>query len=176
MTLTEALCQELDDEAAITRKMLASVPDDKFNYQPHPRSMTLGRLAGHVAEIPYWAYRVLAAPSFDVAPGGARAFAAFSPTSQKELLDEFDVKLAQCREALAATNDAALAEPWSLLRNGAVAFTLPRYSVVRKMCFNHAIHHRAQLGVYFRLLSLPVPSIYGPSGDDPGSAAAKQAS
>lgn len=173
MTLTEALLQELDQEAVITRKFLASVPDDKFNYQPHPRSMTLGRLAGHVAEIPYWASRVLSAPSFDVAPGGARAFAAFSPTSQKELLDEFDTKLAQCREALAATNDAALAEPWSLLRNGAIAFTLPRYSVVRKMCFNHGIHHRAQLGVFLSLLDIPIPATYGPSRDDPGPAAAK---
>lgn len=166
MTLTEALLLEIDEEAISTRKTLACVPDDKLDYQPHAKSMTLGRLAGHIAENLQWATWVLETPSFDVAPDGKSLYTAYAAPSQKDLLEHFDANLDHFRKALAATNDSALAEPWSLLNNGKAFFTLPRSVAIRRFCFNHAIHHRGQLGVYLRLLDVPVPGVYGPSQDD----------
>jgi uncharacterized damage-inducible protein DinB len=166
MALNQALLPEFDHEMANTRKTLERVPDGKFSWQPHPKSMTLGRLASHLAEIPSWVPVTLNESSIDVnPPGGAQR----QPTlmgSRKELLEFFDKNVAAARAALAAATDEQLMQPWTLLSGGKAIFTLPKIATYRGFVMNHSIHHRAQLGVYLRLNDVPVPSIYGPSADE----------
>jgi uncharacterized damage-inducible protein DinB len=157
---------EFDHEMASTRKTLERVPDDKFGWKPHEKSMTLGRLAGHLAEMPGWCVPTLNQESLDLAPVGGEAVQSAQPATREEVVNLFDRNVAEARAALAAATDEQLMKPWSLLAGGKTIFTLPRAAVIRSMILNHSIHHRAQLGVYLRLNNLPVPSIYGPSADE----------
>lgn len=162
MTIAELLLPELAEEAANTRKLLELVPEDRFDYAPHPRSMRLGRLAGHLAEIPEWLAVTMQTESLDPSDDAE----VFVPTSGQALLDKHDASVEAAQAALAAASDEALAVTWTLLWKGQTVFEMPRRAVIRSMVLNHAVHHRAQLGVYLRLLDVKIPGMYGPSADE----------
>ncbi len=162
MPLSETLLPEFDEEMKNTRKILERVPDGKFDYQPHPKSMKLGRLASHVADLPQWAIITIDQEVLDMQPG-TKPFVA---GSQAELLETFDEKVATARERIAAATDEHWAQTWTFKYAGQVIMSMPRLQVMRSMVMNHLIHHRAQLGVYLRLLDVPIPGMYGPSADE----------
>ncbi len=167
MPLSQSLLPEFDHEMANTRKTLERVPEDKFGWKPHEKSTTLGRLAAHLAEIPVWTEHTLKSESLDVNPPEGRPARPADAASRKELLAQFDKNVAAARAVIAATPDAEFGKPWTLLSGGKAVFTLPKAAVLRTFVLSHSIHHRAQLGVYLRLNDVPVPSIYGPSADEP---------
>jgi uncharacterized damage-inducible protein DinB len=163
MKISDALLPEFDVEMANTRKTLERVPEDKLDWRPHLKSMTLGRLAGHVAELPGWATATVRTDKLNLDTAGLKPLVA---SSRNQVMEEFDKRVVEARAALAETSDERFMQPWSLEYGGKTLFTLPRVAVVRSMMLNHIIHHRAQLGVYLRLNDVPVPSIYGPSADE----------
>ena len=148
---------------ATTRRCLERVPEDKLSYKPDPKSMTMARLAGHVAEMPGWGAITMTSPELDFGKGD---FKPGEMTSREQILNTFDKTVAESRAAIAAATDEQLMQPWSLKNNGAVLFTMPRIAVLRTMVMNHTIHHRGQLSVYLRLTGAMVPSLYGPSADE----------
>jgi uncharacterized damage-inducible protein DinB len=166
MALRDALLPEFDREMSVTRTYLERVPEDKFTWKPHEKSGSMIWLAAHLANLPEWAVMGVTTDSFDMAPGGVHLPQPAQPATRQELLERFDKNLKAAREAIAGADDAHLAKPWSLLVNGQTAFTAPRSGVLRNFVMNHLIHHRAQLGVYFRLSGVPVPATYGPSADE----------
>jgi uncharacterized damage-inducible protein DinB len=166
MPLRDALLAEYDQEMATTRKFLERVPEDKTTWKPHEKSMPMGRLAAHIAELPGWAASTLTQDSFDINPPGGPAYKPVLMTSRQQLLELFDKSSAAARAALTVVSDEDLTKPWSLLNSGKPIFTLPRAAVVRSMAFSHVIHHRAQLGVYLRLNNIALPPSYGPSADE----------
>lgn len=163
--LTQSLLQELEFETPATRKTLERVPE-QLNWAPHTKSMTMGRLAQHLAEIPDWAVKAITLDELDLAPVGAAPYKPPVLSSTPQLLAEFDKNMAAAKAALAGTNDDHLMKPWSLKMGGKTVLTMPRVAVVRNFVLNHNVHHRAQLGVYLRLNNIPVPSVYGPSADE----------
>jgi uncharacterized damage-inducible protein DinB len=166
MTTAELLLQDYDIEVAMTRKILASVPEDKPDFKCHDKSMPLGKLTMHVATLPIFGKTILTTPSLNMAdPGHKWPDQTF--TTRDAALAAFDTNAADCRAALAACTDATLAEPWKFSFGEHVLSSSPRSLAYRHMCFNHLIHHRAQLGVYLRLNDIPVPGVYGPSADEP---------
>jgi uncharacterized damage-inducible protein DinB len=167
MAISAMILPEFDQEVAITRTFLERVPDDKFSWQPHEKSMTLGRLATHVAEVPGWAKETMTLTELNLAPPGGPAMQPWTPSSRAEILTQFEKNIAAARKAIADSTDDAYAVPWSLLLGEQTIFTMPRAAVLRGMVMNHMVHHRAQLGVYLRLLDIPVPKTYGPSADEP---------
>ena len=162
MSISQLLLPEFDQEMAGTRKLLACVPENRYSWQPHEKSMTLGRLASHVAELPKWAVETLKKTKLEISPG-ERAFAA---QSNGELMARFERNVAEAHSAIEAADDEDFEVPWSLVFDGRVAFTMPRYMVLRTVVLNHLIHHRAQLGVYLRENNIAIPGMYGPSEDD----------
>ncbi len=160
-----SLLPEFDHEAAVTRTVLERVPEAQAAWQPHPKSMTLGQLAMHIASIPAWGVLTLREPSFDLAPPGEPPFVPPVWQSLAQTLAVFDEKIGKARAALVAVSDLELAQPWTLLKGGEKIFTAPRGSVLRSFVLNHSVHHRAQLGVYLRMLDVPVPAMYGPTAD-----------
>jgi len=163
MSLSSSFLGEFDNEMANTRKTLERVPTDKLAWQPHDKSMTLGRLASHIAEMPIWATRIVHLSEYDFAAGG---FMRLNLGSTDEIVEALDKNLAEAREAVAGAGDEALREKWTLRRGDHVIFSLPRIAVLRTMVLNHIIHHRGQLTVYLRLNDAPVPALYGPSADE----------
>ena len=168
MSFSEMMLPEFDQEMANTRKTLERVPEDKFAWKPHEKSMSLGGLSTHLANIPSWTANTFDADELDIAPVGAPPFRLEEAKSRSELLAAFDKNVADARAALESARDEKWREPWSLLHGGNKIFSMPRTAVMRGFVMNHLIHHRAQLGVYLRLLDVPVPSIYGPSADESG--------
>ena len=166
MSDSEAILPEFDAEMASTRKVLERVPEDRLDWQPHPKSHTIGWNANHLAELPGWAVTTLASPSLDLAPAGGEPYRSPKLATRRELLDAFDRNVAAARGAIAAARDEDLAQPWSLLRAGETLMTMPKAAVIRSFVLNHVIHHRAILCVYLRLNDIPVPGMYGPSGDE----------
>jgi uncharacterized damage-inducible protein DinB len=164
MSLSEPLAAELKHEATTTRKMLERVPQDKLAWRPHDKSMTLGRLAGHIAELPSLLTPALTADELDFAAGD---FKPFDPTSVSELLERFDQTVAGAVELLKSQTDEHLQKPWRMRNGEQVFFELPRAAVVRSMALSHIVHHRGQLSVYLRMLDVPLPSVYGPTADEP---------
>jgi uncharacterized damage-inducible protein DinB len=162
----ESVLPEFDQEMANTRKVLERVPEDKLDWRPHPKSQTIGWNANHLADLPRTINATLAGPSFDFAPVDGPRYQLPSLTSRREILELFDRNVAGARAALAAMPDEAVGEPWTLLQAGQPLFTMPKGAVVRFFALNHAIHHRAILCVYLRLNDVPVPGMYGPSGDE----------
>lgn len=162
MTISQMLLPEFDHEMANTRKLLACLPEDKLDYKPHEKSMKLGRLAAHVAELPGWIASLPQSSRLEIPPDWKPAVA----TSREQLLAFFDGNVAKGRAALESLSDEEFSRDWSLVFNGRVALTLPKLAVVRTVVMNHVIHHRAQLGVYFRLNGVAIPGMYGPSADD----------
>jgi uncharacterized damage-inducible protein DinB len=166
MELREALLPEFDMEIAKTRAALDRVPEDKFGWKPHEKSMTLDRLVGHIAEMPGWVAPTVDQDSLDVAPAGGPALQAAIAKSRQEALAMFDKNVAEGRAAITRASDENMMKTWTLLMGGKTMFSMPRIVVLRSMIMNHIIHHRAQLGVYLRLNDVPVPSTYGPSADE----------
>jgi uncharacterized damage-inducible protein DinB len=165
MKMTEVLLQELEMEMANTRKTLERIPN-KFDWKPHEKSMSMGRLAIHLAEIPAWTEMTVKQDEFDVAPAGAPPYESPKVGTPKEVLDLFDKNLASARSALKEMKDEDLMKSWSLKSGGKTIMTMPKAAVLRGFVLNHNVHHRAQMGVYLRLNNIPVPSIYGPSADE----------
>ena len=164
MPIKDVLLPEFDHEMATTRTLLAAVPEERADWRPHPKSMSLGHLAKHLANMPLWMSITLEQDEFDANP----AVSANIPrefTTRAALLEEFDAQLRKARASLEVTADERMMRPWSLKNGGAVQFTLPRAAVVRTFVLSHMIHHRGQLSVYLRLLDVPVPGVYGPSAD-----------
>lgn len=166
MALRDALLPEFDHEMAGVRATLERVPDDKLGWKPHEKSFTMGGLAAHLAQVPGWAKETLKQDSLDVAPVGGPAYTPPTANSRAELLALFDKNVAAGRAALAETSDESFFQNWSLLKGGKTILSMPRIAVLRSFVLSHAIHHRAQLGVYLRMNNIPVPSIYGPSADE----------
>jgi uncharacterized damage-inducible protein DinB len=163
MTISEALLTEFDQEMANTRRTLERVPAGKTEFAPHPRSMPLGRLAPHVAELAQFGLSVLTTPGVDFSTGTYRPLA-FENAAQ--LVKVFDEGAAKTRQALASLSDRAWEENWKLVLKGQILFDGSRFLAYRQMFLNHVVHHRDQLGVYLRLNGVPVPAIYGPSADE----------
>lgn len=166
--LSEALLPEFDQEMVYTRKSLERVPQDKFPWKPHEKSMTMVGLATHLAELPSWAIFTIEKNSLDIAPVGEPPYQPPKVNSRQDLLDIFDKNVPLARAAIAGATDEHLMKPWSLLAGGQTIFTFPRFTVLRGTVMNHIVHHRAQLGVYLRLNNIPLPAIYGPSADEGG--------
>ncbi|MGA3188655.1 MAG: DinB family protein [Bryobacteraceae bacterium] len=162
MPFSQKLLPEFDEEMKNTRKILECVPDGKFDYQPHPKSMTLGRLATHVAQLPSWATTTLEQEVLEMTPD----FKPLIATSRAELLTMFDQGVEQARARIEAATDEDWAKTWTFKLSGKTLFAMPRETVMRSMVMNHLIHHRAQLGVFLRLNDVAIPGMYGPSADD----------
>lgn len=163
MAIKDALLPEFDHEIAVARKVLERVAQDKLAWKPHDRSMPLGRLATHVAEIPHWAQTILNEPEFNMTPGS------YQPQEKSTLADIlalFDENTGKARASLASKSDAELMSSWSFKQDGKEVFAMPRAAAWRSFVMNHMIHHRGQLSVYLRLTGSKVPSLYGPSADE----------
>ena len=165
MAITDALLPEFDHEMATTRRLLDRVPEDRFSWKPHDKSMTLGQLTGHLANIPYWCTATLNADALDLATLGDEARPS-APASRAAMLAQFDERVATARARLSKTTDPELLAPWTLRSGDQEYFTMPRVSAIRTFVMNHSIHHRGQLSVYLRLNDVPVPPIYGPTADE----------
>lgn len=154
--------KELNEAAATTRKMLERVPTDKFDWQPHPKSMTVKRLATHIAELPSWITMALTTDELDFANNP------YQPEDIKdteELLAYFEKSLADGRSHLTDQYEEVLDKGWTL-RNGEQVYSVEPKADVIRMSLNQVVHHRAQLGVYLRLLNIPIPGSFGPSADE----------
>src|SRR4051812_47289562 len=162
MTLGESMLPEFDQEMANTRKMLNLLPEDKLDWKPQEKSMTLGRLAGHIAEFPEWGLFTLKLEVLSL-DGRQHGYIA---TSRTEALEKFDTQAAETRQLLASISDEEFHKTWRVTSGGKTFMEMPRIAVWRTMVMNHMIHHRAQFGVYLRLLNLPIPGMYGPSADE----------
>lgn len=163
MSIRELLLQEFDNEAAKTRTTLERVPEDKKDYAPHAKSMPLGKLAPHVAQLPEFGVTVLTTPGLDF---GTSNMAPLKFESPAQLVRAFDKGAEELRAALASLPDNAWTQGWKLSWNDKPIFQGFRFLAYREMFLNHLVHHRAQLGVYLRLNGKPVPATYGPSADD----------
>jgi uncharacterized damage-inducible protein DinB len=159
-----AILNELENETATTRRVLERVPSDKLTWKPHPKSMSLGELALHVAMSPgYIAENWACKESIDFGKGGGKPP---EPTSTQDILAAHDESVKKTRTALNQIGDDGLRQQWTATMNGATVFNMPKAALVRSIVLNHCYHHRGQLSVYLRLLDVPVPSIYGPSADE----------
>ena len=163
MAINTALLGELKNESANTKKIIERIPTEKLDWQPHEKSMTIGKLATHIANLPVWIGRIINADGFDFALSGS--------TEKKEttqaILELFTQRLNEAEKALsAATSDEMFNAMWTVSRNNEVLYQLPKKVAIRSFTFNHIYHHRGQLSVYLRLLDIPVPGMYGPSADE----------
>lgn len=161
MSISQSFLAELEQEMPPTRRLLERVPGDKGDWKPHPKSFSLGHLAQLVARMPGWLTMTMQDTKLDLSKG-----AGYSLEPTAALLAEFDLNVASARAALEAAPDSAYSVPWSLAAGERVLFTLPRLAVMRQN-INHLAHHRGQLTVYLRLVDVPLPSIYGPTADEP---------
>lgn len=163
MSIAQSLLPEFDHEFATLRKTLERVPEGKGDYAPHTKSMPMGKLSGHLAELPGWVNATLEADELDFAKMDYKPFV---PANTAELLNALDAAVAKARPVLAAASDADMMKPWTLKQGDKVFFTMPKVAVLRSFVMNHMIHHRAQLGVYLRLNDVPLPQTYGPTADE----------
>ena len=163
MRISDFLLTEFDAERGKTRKTLERVPAGKGDYAPHTKSMPLGKLAPHIAQLSGFGLTILTEPGLDFAH---RKFSPLPFESAAQLVQVFDDGSAAVRNALQNTADEKWNEPWKLSAGPRTIFEGTRFLAYRQMYLNHIVHHRAQLGVYLRLNNEPVPSIYGPSADE----------
>ena len=165
MKLSELLLPELEAEIGKTRKVLANVPDGQNDFKSHEKSMPLSRLAGHTAELAGFAGVILTHANVNAGgPDDPRKILRME--TKDKLMADFEELAAKSIEALKNTSDEAFAETFTLSRQGNTVFSMPRYQAYRNAALNHMIHHRAQLGVYLRLMNVPVPSTFGPTADE----------
>ena len=163
MALRDAFIAELKHESALTKKMLQRVPMEKKDWKPHEKSMTIGRLATHVAETTRWATDIIHIDNFDFL---AHPFKSYTAATQEELMQLFQTNLDIALQDLAGMADEDFNKPWVVRRGEQVMFQTPKKVALRGWAFSHMIHHRGQLSVFLRLLDIPVPGMYGPTADE----------
>jgi uncharacterized damage-inducible protein DinB len=161
--MIEPMCGEIAQEAATTRRVLERVPADKLTWKPHPRSMSIGQLAMHVATIPGSICKLAQVDEFEVNPAN---FNPPVPKSAEEILSALDASVRAAQEYLGGLSESSATGTWRAKANGRELMYLPRVAMLRSLMLNHWYHHRGQLSVYLRLLEVPVPTIYGPSADE----------
>ncbi len=166
MTLSELILPEFEEEMAGTRRVLERVPNDKLSWKAHPKSNTIGWVASHLVEIPGWVEGTMTQTEWDVRPAGGEPYRSPQLGSREEMLAMFDQNVATASRHIKAAKDEDYDQSWSLLSAGEVIMTMPRLKVIRTWVINHSIHHRAFLCAYLRLNDIPVPGLYGPSGDE----------
>ncbi|MDE3250556.1 MAG: DinB family protein [Bacteroidota bacterium] len=162
MTMTQVFLKEMQQEAVTTRKMLSRVPNDKFDWKPHPKSMNMRSLATHIADLPSWTSMAIHTSELDFE---ANPYNPPVITDAQELLNYFESNLQKAIDDLEKVKDAALEADWTLRNGEKVLYVASKMDVIR-MSFCQTVHHRAQLGVYLRLLDIPIPGSYGPSADE----------
>ena len=162
MNLIPIFLKEMEQEAQTTRKMLQRVPTDKFQWRPHPNSMTMQQLATHIAELPTWVTMVLNTSELDFAKNEYKP-AVINNT--EELLEYFEKNLKEGKQSLEKATEEDLLPDWTL-RNGEQIYSVDKKYEVIRMAYCQIVHHRAQLGVFLRLLDIPIPGSYGPSADE----------
>jgi uncharacterized damage-inducible protein DinB len=163
MAIKDALLPEFDHEMKVTRRVLERMPMADGDWKPHAKSMSLGRLASHVGDIPGWAGVIVQKPYFEMSESGYKPV---THTSTEALLADFDQKAALARIAIESMSDEDMLSSWEFRVKGQVMLKMPKAGVIRSLLMNHLIHHRGQCSVYLRLKNVPVPSIYGPSADE----------
>lgn len=161
--LSSALIAEMEQEAATARKCLERIPADKFDWKPHERSMSFGKLASHVAEMFGWTPPTLEQPELDFAKFDYKPF---EPPTTVDLLEYFDKNVAEAVQTLRNTSNETFMEDWTMRNGDQIYFTMPKIVSIRSFIMNHIVHHRGQLTVYLRMNDISVPSIYGPSADE----------
>ncbi len=162
MDIIKIFLKEMDQEAVTTRKMLSRIPDDKYNWKPHEKSMTIEQLSTHIAELPTWVSMVVDTTELDFS---ANPYEPKKVAGTKHLLEIFEAALLEGRAALERTTEEKLLDNWTL-RDGQTIYNVSQKHEVIRMAFSQIVHHRAQLGVYLRLLNIPIPGSYGPSADE----------
>jgi uncharacterized damage-inducible protein DinB len=161
--IAEAMLSEFEHEAKTTRRFLERVPADQLDWRPHPKSMTVGQLALHIAKVPAG---IVTMATHDTVPAPDFSKPNAQPTTVAEILDAHDASVVKVRATLPTFTDEAMAKMWSATVDGKPVMSMPRSAVLRMILLNHWIQHRGQLGVYLRLLGQKVPYSYGPSGDE----------
>ena len=164
MSIAQGLLAEFDAEFANTRRTLDRIPENKLDWTPDPKSMSLGRLATHIAEMTGWAALTMNSDELDFAKN---AYQPVLAQSREHLLRIADENATSARAAIAGATDADFMKTWTLRAGDQIFFTMPKIAVIRSMVMNHIIHHRGQLTVYYRMNGVPVPALYGPSADEP---------
>ena len=163
MRIAEAILPEFDREMGTTRRMLERFPADKVEWRPHDTCMTMGRLAGHMAELAGWVITAMNQDKLELDPSS------YNPSivkSRAEAVKQFDETVKTARAALAGASDETFMKPWTFVARGQTVFTMPKIAVYRSFVMNHMIHHRGQLAAFYRVAGVPVPSLYGPSKDE----------
>ncbi len=162
MSLAKPLLAELESEAVATRKVLERMPDKKFEWVPHEKSMSLGHLASHLAELPGWVALTIEQDELIPGPDMPR----FRGTNAEELVEHFDEQIKAAKNSLQSASDETLMKHWRMKIGDRVLIDAPRAAVLRTWVLNHIVHHRAQLSLYLRLNDIAVPAIYGTSADE----------
>lgn len=163
MSLGRMMAAELKQESAATRRCLERLPAEKFEWKPHEKSMSLGRLAGHIVEMTDWIKATIDAEELDFAKFD---YTPKNYTESSQFIADLDAKTEEALEILNSVPDEAMGETWTLRNGEQIYFQMPKAAVLRSMVLNHIVHHRGQLAVYMRLLDIPVPGLYGPSADE----------
>ena len=163
MSIAERYLEELKQEAVTTRKILKIVPLEKGDWKPHVKNFSLLQLASHVAELPSYLTMTISQDELDFAKSNYKPPV---PASSEELLSIFEKNLKNAEEALSGCSDDEMKKNWTMRNGDTIFFSSPKESVIRTFCLNHLVHHRAQLGLYLRLLDVPIPGSYGPSADN----------
>ena len=166
MSIGKSLVPEFEIEMAGTRRTIERIPDDKLDWKAHEKSNTIGWVANHLAEIPGWVVGTLTADTWDINPPDGEPYQTPDLRSVAEILESFDRNVKQATEKIKSTPDEEFGKMWSLLAAGEVLIRTPKANVMRTWVLNHTIHHRGILTVYLRLNDIPVPALYGPSGDE----------
>jgi|SRR5215210_2392565 len=166
MAIKDAILPEYDHELATTRRLLERIPEQHADWKPHVKSMSLGQLGAHIANLPFWGILTMKQTELDLNPPGGPGFRSPTFESTQGTVARFDENAKQAREAIAAGSDEDMKTSWTLKNGGQTVLTLPRAAVLRSFVINHMIHHRGQLSVYLRLHDVPIPSIYGPTADE----------
>lgn len=171
MSLSSSFLPEFEREFANTRKMLELIPDEHLSWKPHEKSMDLGRLAWHVSDFPHWCLDTLKTPGMSItAEDAEKNRDVWKGKKRADILERFDTDLREAKAAVEGTDDEAWMTNWKMEWMGRTIVDMPRVAVYRGMVMNHMIHHRAQLGLYLRMLNIAIPGMYGPSADEMPSA------
>ena len=165
MAIAESILPEFDHETATTRTLLERVPEAMVEWKPHVKSMSLGQLAMHIANLPQWAFITLERKEFDPNPPDGPRITTPPFESASHLLHVYDTNVGAARALLSRMTDGEFMVQWTLKNGGKSLFSMPRVAVFRSFILNHAVHHRGQLSVYLRMLDVPIPNIYGPTAD-----------
>jgi uncharacterized damage-inducible protein DinB len=167
MPIAKSLLPEFDQEMASTRKIIERVPSGKNEWKPHPRSMPLGYMAVHLAKLPEWISMIMTSDDLDIGLMAERGFNMPVFESAEATVAMFDKAVHDSRFLIAGASDELMMKNWTLKNKGTTIFSIPKVATLRTMVFNHIIHHRGQMTVYLRLNDVPLPSLYGPTADEP---------